>query len=83
MKSTWNSLHVEQFVKLVAQARAHNSKEVRMSISDASGLCDSITHLLLQERELTQALLRTQERVIQNSSSSTPQNISLNGGSFS
>jgi hypothetical protein len=82
MKPTWNTHSVDQFVKLVSQARSHNSKEVRMSIADAQALCDSMCVLLLQERELTQQLLRAQERVIQ-SSTVTPQIVNLNGGSFS
>lgn len=79
--SNWNTHSVDQFVKLVAQARAHNSKEVRMSMQDASALCDSITWLLLQERELTQRLLRAQEMHLQ-SQAATPNTMSLNGGVF-
>lgn len=79
--TSWNSASVDKFVKTVAQARAFNSKEVRLSIQDAESLCDSITHMLLQERELTQKLLIMHERAAQNAPS-VPTNMSLNGGSF-
>jgi hypothetical protein len=79
---TWNTQSVQQFVNLVSQARAHNSKEVRISITDAQQLCDSICFLLLQERDLSQRLLRAQEQLIHNQKPTTLDNVSLNGGSF-
>lgn len=76
----WNSQSVDSFVKLVAQARAHNSKEVRLTMTDAQSLCDSICFLLLQERELTQALLK---QMSQNTVSPAVSSLNVNGGSFS
>ena len=76
----WNTHSVDSFVKLVAQARAHNSKEVRLSMSDAQALCDSMCYLLLQERELTHTLLK---HMSQTSTPASTSNLNVNGGSFS
>lgn len=79
--NSWNTQSVQKYTQLVAQARAHNSKEVRMTIQEAQQLCDSIQFLLLQERELMQKVLRLQEQMI-NSAITPGTDMSLNGGAF-
>lgn len=80
--TSWNTHSVQKYLHLVATARSHNSKEVRMTIQEAQALCDSISFLLLQERELTQQLLHMQERMINSQQTNLTQDVSLNGGKF-
>ena len=78
---TWNTTAVDRFLKTVKTARDYNSKEVRLSTTDAEQLALSLATVLNQERELTQLVMQLQQRIL-NTESSAPRDISQNGGSF-
>jgi hypothetical protein len=79
-----NQTALDKFLKMVRTAKDYNSKEIRLSISDADALSDCLTHMLLQEREFTQKIMRLQDQIIQsqNQSVTPPGVIMLNGGKF-
>ena len=79
-----NQTALDKFLKMVRTAKDYNSKEIRLSISDADALSDCLTHMLLQERELTQKIMRLQDQIIQsqNQSVTPPGVVMLNGGKF-
>jgi len=81
--STFNSDVVERFIKSVGQSRAYNSKEIKMSILDAQALSDTISLLLLQERNLTQQIMVLQDKLLKQAQApATIGEVSLNGGKF-
>jgi hypothetical protein len=79
-----NQTALDKFLKMVRTAKDYNSKEIRLSISDADALSDCLTHMLLQEREFTQKIMRLQDQIIQsqNQSVTPPGAVMLNGGKF-
>jgi hypothetical protein len=79
-----NQTALDKFLKMVRTAKDYNSKEIRLSISDADALSDCLTHMLLQEREFTQKIMHLQDQIIQSQNQSVGSSgvIMLNGGKF-
>ena len=81
--STFNADAVERFIKMVAQSLSYNSKEVRLTVHDAQSLADSLSLLLLQERNLTQQILILQDKLLKQAGNTpTLNDVSLTGGKF-
>jgi hypothetical protein len=79
-----NQTALDKFLKMVRTAKDYNSKEIRLNISDADAIMDCLTHMLLQERELTQKIMRLQDQILQSKSIEPTQHgiMNLNGGKF-
>jgi hypothetical protein len=74
---------MERFMKAVRTAKDYNSKEIRLTITEADAMSDCVSQLLLQERVLTEKIMWLQDQLTQNNGSqpnNTPMNLS--GGSF-
>lgn len=79
---SWNTSSVDKFLNLVQTAKAYNSKEVRMTASEAQDLAFSIMFMLNQERAHVQKVLQLQEQLIRAQNERPSMNNQLNGGSF-
>jgi len=78
-----NLTPMERFMKAVRTAKDYNSKEIRLTITEADAMSDCVSQLLLQERVLTEKIMWLQDQLTQNNGSqpnNTPMNLS--GGSF-
>ncbi len=75
---------LDKFIKAVRTAKDHNSKEIRLTISEADAVSDCLTALLLQERELSQKIMHLQDQLMHMKTvvAPTPQDVTLNGGKF-
>ena len=78
-----NTHALDKFLKTVRTAKDYNSKEVRITISDADALADCLSQMLLQERHIAQQLMQLQDKLIRAQETHTePSDINLNGGAF-
>ena len=74
---------VDRFLKAVRTAKDYNSKEIRLTISEADALSDGISQMLLQERDLTNKIMQLQDQIINmGQSQPTPTGMNLSGGTF-
>jgi ethanolamine transporter EutH len=81
MSTSWNTTAVDKFLKTVKTARDYNSKEIKISTTDAEQLVMSLAHMLNQEREMVQKIMMLQDKLI-NATSSVSTEVNLNGGGF-
>lgn len=78
-----NLMPLNNFLKAVRTAKDYNSKEIRLSITEADALSDCLTHMLLQERDFTQRILHLQDQLMSKQTTApSTQPVQLNGGSF-
>jgi hypothetical protein len=79
-----NLTPVEKFLKAVRTAKDYNSKEIRLTISEADALSDCVSTMLLQDRALTERIMQLQDQLLQVKDAATPVSggMQLNGGSF-
>lgn len=78
-----NTHALDKFLKTVRTAKDYNSKEVRITISDADALADCLSQMLLQERHMAQQIMQLQDKLIRAQEAHTgPRDINLNGGAF-
>lgn len=74
--------HIDKLIKLVQVAKTHNSKEIRISTSDAEQICVGLVELLNTNNDSLKKILMLQERLLTLQESSPTNNIYFNGGTF-
>jgi hypothetical protein len=72
---------IEKFIKQAKIAKDYNSKEIRISLAEATTLALSLSGFLAQNLALSLKIVELQDRLL-NSQTSTPLNSDYNGGSF-
>lgn len=79
-----NLTSVDKFLKAVKTAKDYNSKEIRLTMSEAEQLALSLGQWLLQERQLQDRIMQLQDDLlrIQSANPTTNQTVQLSGGSF-
>lgn len=68
---------IQNFVQLFRKAKQYNSKEIRLSIDEASSLMMAISELLSIESELNKKVINLQELLLKEK-----EDIQMSGGSF-
>jgi hypothetical protein len=79
-----NLTPVDKFLKAVKTAKDYNSKEMRLSITEAEQLALSLGQWLLQERQLQDRIMQLQDELLrtQNNTGTSGGPVQLSGGSF-
>lgn len=80
--STWNTNSVDRFLRLVKTARDYNSKDVKLSTSDAEELAISLASVLNSEKELTQRIMQLQDRLLASGDAGAKNDVQFDGGQF-
>lgn len=68
---------IQNFVQLYRKAKQYNSKEIRLSIDEASLLMMSITDLLSVESDLNKKIVELQDLLLKEK-----EDVQMSGGSF-
>ena len=79
-----NLTAVDKFLKAVKTAKDYNSKEIRLSMTEAEQLALSLGQWLLQERQLQERIMQLQDELLRSQSNTVASNapVQLSGGSF-
>ncbi len=79
-----NLTAVDKFLKAVKTAKDYNSKEIRLSMTEAEQLALALGQWLLQERQLQERIMQLQDELLRSQSNTVASNapVQLSGGSF-
>ena len=72
---------IEKFIKQAKIAKDYNSKEIRISLAEATTLALSLSGFLAQNLALSLKIVELQDRLLKVQNSS-PEGVDFNGGGF-